>query len=220
MAGTTWAALNVTDGDQILKAIQGGLVYIAPHSAAAIAAITSGAGGVIQALPVEYKPLGKLAKAGGEFGRDIAVSDVNSWGFKEPSRRDIKSDVDTLKVIAQQTNIHTLAADLGVAESALVLDGTSGELILDKPDAIPTIYYRMLIIARDVRSGGEVYLARHYPKAQITARDAQKWGDDGDDPIQYGLTFTALFDDDEETAVRYFYGGPGWQDMTDGMDFA
>jgi hypothetical protein len=220
MTTSTWADLVSRNSNLIFKALGGGAVFVAPIATALPTAITSGAGGTLQSLPVGFKCLGWLDKSGAKFGRDIAQSNVNSWGAKQPTRIDIVSDVNTIQCVAQETNLQTLSLDLGCNPGDLVPDGTSGELIFDQPETSPKVQNRVFVIARDVRTQGEVYFAKLFPQAEVTARAGQAWQDGDDAPIQYDLTFTAFLDDTANTTVRHFYGGPGWKALVEDMGFA
>lgn len=220
MTDTTWAVLNAQNADLIRKTLAGGAAFIAPFSAAAITNLSgTSALGTIQALPVTYLPFGELSEDGATFPRSIEISEVNSWGGKEPSRTDTKKDQSSCKIIAQETKMTTLAAYLGTdLATSLVADATTGEVKIDKPQTPPVTYYRLLVIGRDSTAEGDVYLGRYFPRAQITDRDEQVMGA-GDDPIQYGLTFTALYDSTLATSERFFWAGPGWKARKTAMGF-
>lgn len=218
MTATTWAALNARNSDLIFKALGGGFVCIAPIGSTLPTAITATGSAVIQTLPAGYTPLGWLQKAtGAEFGREVNTETVEGWGAREPVREDVISDVDTLKIVALETNNLTISLDLGCAIDALEADATTGEVSLGKPELPTKIYYRLLVAARDSKPGGEAYFVRSYARVEVVAREAQKWADNGD-PIQYGFTFKSFFDTTAGYSVKNFWGGPGWAALTTAMD--
>jgi hypothetical protein len=219
MVDTTWAQLVTSNPDLIFKALGGGAAFVAPMSSSFPLSLTGTASAVLQELPAGYKCLGHLDKTGARFGRETTSSSVLSWGAKEPTRIDVTSDVHTTQVIAQETNLQTLALDLNADPEDLIPDATTGELVFNAPDAPSKIYNRLIIIARDVRSNGEVYFARGYPKAEVSARTGQQYQDSDDAPIQYDLTFTGFKDASAGTAVRYYFGGPGFKDLLGEMGF-
>ena len=222
MADTTWTALNDTNTNLIRKTLSGGVAFIAPYSAAAVTSLTDDTTTpgtpVLQSLPTDYKALGLMSEDGATFPRDIDTSDVNSWGVSEPTRTDIKSDQSSCKIICQETRIETLSLYLGTALDALTADAGTGEVVTDKPATPPLLYFRLLVIGRDVTSDGEFYLGRFFPRAQVTDRDELQMGAD-DDPIQYGLTFTAKYDSVLATSERFFWAGPGWKARIADMGF-
>ena len=223
MADTTWTALNVQNANLIRKTLSGGVAFIAPYSATAITSLTADTTTpgtpVLQTLPTAYKPLGLMSEDGATFPRDIETSDVNSWGVSEPTRTDITRDQSSCKIICQETNINTLSLYLGTSLTTLTDDTDTGEVTTDKPATPPLLYFRLLVIGRDVTSDGEFYLGRFFPRAQVTDRDEQQWGA-GDDPVQYGLTFTAKYDTALATSERFFWAGPGWKSQLTAMGFA
>ncbi len=64
-----------------------------------------------------------------------------------------------------------------------------------------------------------IYVAKLAPKANVTDTGDQKWSD-GDDPVGYDVTMTANYDDEAKTAMRFFFGGPGWKALLEEMGFA
>lgn len=218
MAGTTFDAMVAQNSDLIRKMLGGGAAFVAPMETTAVTALTAGAGAVLQTLPAGFTCLGLTDKSGVEYGREQNASNVNSWGKKQPSRIDIVSDIDSAKIICQETNINTLALDLGVRVEDLVANVTTGEVVLHKPSTAAKLFERLFIIGRDVVESGEIYFARQYRKAQVTVRAGQKWQDSDDAPVQYDLTFTAFEDDDGES-VDHFFAGPGWKALLEPMGF-
>lgn len=219
MVDTTWAALNARNSDLIFKALGGGAVFVAPTSVALPTGLTAGANAVLQTLPVGYKCIGWLDKTGARHGREITASNVNSWGAKQPTRIDITQDLLTTQVIAQETNIQTMALDLGCETTDLVPDETTGEIVFNQPETQDKVQMRMLVLARDVKNGDEAFFGRVYPLAEVTARTGQQWQDSDDAPIQYDLTFSAFYDSASETVCRHFWGGKAIKDRLAAMGF-
>lgn len=219
MPDTTWAALNVTNTNLIRKTLAGGAAFVAPYSAAAVDNLTGASlTSALQSLPVEYKHLGLLAEDGATFPRNIDTSDVNSWGVREPTRTDVTRDESSCQITCQETNQMTMSLYLGTDLAALTADASTGEVVVDKPQAPSVIYYRLLVIGRDSTPDGDIYLGRFFPKAQLTDRADLNMGN-GDDPIQYGLTFRAMYDSAEGTSERFMWGGPGWEALKTAMGF-
>lgn len=219
MADTTWAAVNVQKSQLIRKTLAGGVAYIAPYTASEVTSLTgTSVTSALQALPVEYKPLGLLSEDGASFPREVDISDVNSWGVRQPTRTDTVRDESSCKIICQETKLETLALYLGTDLAALTADATTGEVTIDKPQTPALNYYRLLVIGRDSTAAGDIYLGRFFPKAQVTDRDDITMGN-GDDPVQYGLTFRAMYDTAAATSERFFWAGPGWEALVGDMGF-
>lgn len=219
MADTTWAAINVQKSQLIRKTLAGGAAWVAPYTAPVVTSLTSGASSALQSLPTGYIHIGLLSEDGATFPRNIDTSDVMSWGPKEPTRTDLTRDESSCQITCQETNKAALSLYLGTDLNALTADATTGETVIDKPEAPTIMYYRLLVIGRDTTPDGDVYLGRFFPKAQITDR-ADLTMNGGDDPVQYGLTFRAMFDTDEGTSERFLWGGAGWKALSAAMGFA
>jgi hypothetical protein len=63
---------------------------------------------------------------------------------------------------------------------------------------------------------GEIYMGRYFPYAKITERGEQTMSD-GDDPVNYNLTFRAEPDPATGIDAEWIFGGPGWLDLLDDM---
>lgn len=212
-----FSTLQNLQNSLIRKALQGSL-FGAPFSAAAITTLT-GPDSTLLELPSGYFDWGLMTDDGQQFSRAVDLSDVTSFSRLEPTRSDISSDVDTVQVSLQQTNIHTISLVTGTPEEDLVPDATTGELSVPKPTRPAAAMYRLLALAVDLYQGQEVYIARYFPKATVT-----EYGDTafakGDDPILWPCTFRGQTDDAVGYAKRDIFGGPGWKALIGEMGFA
>lgn len=169
-------------------------------------------------LPVGYDDLGWLTNEGAQFSRDVATSEVTSFGSVSPTRTDVTSDSTTMSVTAQETKLLTIGLFTGADLSALTTDATTGELSIAKPSRPKSRHYRVLSLAVDQGDGGEIYIARFLPRAKVTGYSEQAFGG-GDDPITWGVTFTGEEDSDLGFSERWFFGGPGWKALLADMGF-
>jgi hypothetical protein len=178
--------------------------------AVGVATTTPGVSVDLATLPAGYEDLGWVNSDGVSYGRETEVSDVTSFGSVEPTRSDVTRDTITMSVTAQQTSLLTLGLYTGADTTALTATAGTGEFSIAKPTIPGFRYYRVLglFIDRD-DFGREIYLARYMPRARIT-----EWGEqqftDGDDPIQYNMTFTGYEDSAVGYSHRWIFGGPGW----------
>lgn len=211
----TFASLQHKKTELIRKA-RDGSVFVAPYSATAITNLTSGSGAALSALPTNYEDLGWTSTDGTAYSRDTNVSEVRSFGSVEPTRSDVTQDTITMGVTAQETKMLTLGlytgADLTAAQAAL----TTGEFQIAKPNIPGFRYYRVLGLFVDYGDGGDIYMARFLPRARIT-----EWGEqtfsDGDDPVQYQMTFTGFNDSSLGYSHKWIFGGPGWLALLSSM---
>ncbi|WP_134664002.1 hypothetical protein [Amycolatopsis sp. CFH S0078] len=171
-------------------------------------------------LPAGYEDIGWVDKGdGATWSKSVDTSDVESWGSVEPTRRDITKQTDGLKFTAQETKRRTLELYEGVDLSGVVPDATTGEVTFDRPSRPSTRYFRAFGLFVDGSGADTIYVAKLAPKANVTDTGDQKWSD-GDDPVGYDVTMTANYDDEAKTAMRFFFGGPGWKALLEEMGFA
>jgi hypothetical protein len=184
-----------------------------------IANLTSGGSSDLAALPTGYEDIGWTTTDGITYGRETEVSEVRSFGSIDPTRADITTDVMTMAVTAQETSKLTLGLYIGADLSATEGAATTAEVQIEKP-AVPSFrYYRVLGLFVDTDDNGdELYVARFMPRARITEVGEQVFSD-GDDPIQYPMTFTGFEDSDEGFSHKWFFGGPGWEAILTDMGF-
>jgi len=168
-------------------------------------------------LPDLWDDLGYLTNDGMQQAREVSQSDVTSFGRQTPTRTDITSDVTTVTVAAQETKITTIGLATGF-DMAKVQPLAGGEVVLRKPARPTPRTYSMLNLAVDLHEAGEIYIARYYPKAKVTGFLDQPFGG-GDDPILWGTTLTAEFDDALGFSEAWFFGGPGWRALLTEMGF-
>ncbi len=211
-----YSTLRDKKTELILKAREGS-VFVAPHTADSITALTTGATADLSPLPTGYTDIGWTTTDGMTFGRETETSDINSFGSIEPTRSDITRDQLTMAVVAQETKLSTISmytgADLTGAQAASV----TGELSVEKPAIPGFLYYRVLAVFVDrTATGAEIYLARYMPRARITEFGEQQYTD-GDEAITYPLTFTGYDEAVLGYSHRWIWGGPGWLELLDEM---
>ncbi|WP_043842010.1 hypothetical protein [Amycolatopsis taiwanensis] len=215
---TSYSALKRKQSELIRKALEGS-VFIADHSAELPTTLTTGSSADLVPLPSGYEDLGWVSKSdGATWSRSVDTSDVESWGAVEPTRTDITKQTDGLKVVAQETKRRTLELYEGLDLSGVTPDPMTGEVTFDRPSRPATRYFRALGLFVDGAGADTIYVAKLLPKASVTETGDQKWSDDGD-PIGYDVTLTAKYDDEAQTAMRMFFGGPGWKALLDDMGF-
>jgi hypothetical protein len=220
----SYAALTAKQQELIRKGLDFS-AFIGPATAAVITALTRftpGPPAVIDLapLPPGYTDLGLLTDDGGQFGRNIDASDITSVGRGDPSRRDIRRDTTTLQITCQETKKATIQAYTGVDLSAVTAAPNTGEVVIDKPATPRAKNNRLLALALDINAdtGGEIYVGRFFPKASVTDYAEQQMHD-GDNPIQYGLTYTPYLDSAVGTSERWLFGGAGWNSLLAKMGF-
>lgn len=219
----SYAALKNKQAELIRKA-QEGSAFLAPVAADAIDELTQATGTApnqvidLAPLPTDYEDLGWLSPDGVSFAREVAQSDVTSWGSVTPTRTDITSDTSTATVVAQETKLLTIGLATGADLAALTADATTGEVRVDKPARPSSKRYRLLTVAVDENDDGEIYIARFFPRAKVSNYAEQSFSS-GDDPITWGVTFTGEEDGDLGFSESWIFGGAGWKALTADMGF-
>lgn len=169
-------------------------------------------------LPTGMDDLGWLTNDGASFARDVATSEVTSWGSVSPTRTDVTSDTTTMSVTAQETKLLTIGLATGVDLSGVTPAANTGEVSIAKPARPKSKHYRVLSLAVDQGDAGEIYIARFLPRAKVTGYAEQAFGG-GDDPITWGVTFTGEEDSDLGYSERWIFGGAGWSALLADMGF-
>jgi hypothetical protein len=201
---------------ELIRKARDGSVFLAPYSAAAITAITTGTSADLVTLPTAYEDLGWTSTDGSKYARSTSESDVKSFGSVEPTRSDVTSDTITMDVTAQETKLLTLGLYTGADLSAAKAAFTTGELQIEKPSRPGARFYRLLGLFVDDGDAGEIYLARYMPRAKVSNFAEQQFTD-GDTPVSYGVTFSGFEDSVLGYSHKWFFGGPGWKALLTSM---
>lgn len=213
----TFADLQNVQTELIRKA-KSGSAFLAPISADDVNETFVGPGGVLAALPATYEDLGWLTNDGMGFSRDVSTSDVTSFGSVSPTRSDVVSDTSTVTITCQETKLLTIGLATGIDTTAIKTPETSGAVMVRKPVAPTSKFYRLFCISKDDGDAGDIYIARFFPRAKVTSFGEQAFGG-GDDPISWGVTMTGYADSDLGFTEAWLFGGPGWNALVDDMGF-
>jgi hypothetical protein len=206
----------------IRKALDGS-AFLAPVSADAIDDLTTYAAGPpvvidLTPLPTGYDDLGWLTTEGMAFSREVAQSDIGSFGSVSPTRTDIQSDTSSVTVVCQETKMLTIGLATGQDLSGIVPDANSGEVKIIKPTKPSSRAYRLVCLATDLGDAGEIYIARFFPRAKVSSYSEQSFSQ-GDEAITWGVTFTGEEDSTLGYSEAWLFGGPGWKALTTAMGF-
>lgn len=211
MTAVKYAGVQAKKDALLRKPLNGG-VHLAPFSATAptLTTLFDTTSGDLNALPTGFYDLGYLTTDGAKFARSIKTSEAQSWGANSPTREDITSDEVTVEFTCQETNLHTVALWNGVDPSVIsTTPTTNGAVSIPKPAIPAKALYRALVIGVDEDSDGETVIARFCPKVTVTAYADQSF-QNGDTPLEYGFTITAVYDDTLAYSECAFFGGAGW----------
>lgn len=214
--------LKNTQNQLIRKALDGA-VLVGEYDAAPVTNLTESDATVTPPVPTlaaftGYTGVGYVNDDGAQFSREVDSSDITSWTAVEPTRRDVTSDVTTLAIACQETNRRTIGLYSGADMRAVTPDATTGEVVIPKPPRPSPRTYRVLTIAEDQVDAGPIWVARFFPRAQVTDYDDQTF-QSGDDPLMFSVTFTAYNDSDLGYSEAWLFGGSGWQALLDDMGF-
>lgn len=169
-------------------------------------------------IPDGYVDVGLIKKSDAiAWNRDTASADVESWGYGEPTRRDLTSDVSTVAFTMQESKRQVLEIYNSTDLSA-VLPDADGNVVIDKPTTPQAIRWRMFTIAKDGDGADAVYFLKALPNCQVSEISEQSWSDA--DELSYQVTMTGFNDPDWGTACREVWGGPGFDPAAAGFEAA
>lgn len=201
----TFEELQQRSTDLIRKGLEGSIFVKRAESGDDEITGLLGPSGLL-ALPTGYTDVGYTTKdQGATWTRDVETADVTSWGAAEPTRRDITSDVSGLQFTMQESKRATFELHEGVNLSGVEQD-EDGNVSWDKPDRSPSVFYRVLVLAKDGDGADAIYFAKWLPKAQVTEMGEQMWGEETE--VQYPVTLSAFVDPEVGTSARTLWAGP------------
>ncbi|QDF19523.1 major tail protein [Arthrobacter phage Kumotta] len=158
-------------------------------------------------IPTGYLPVGVVTKAdGATWSRDQETSDVESYGYSEPTRTDIVKDVTGLAFTMQESKRTTMEIYHGLDLTAVTTDA-QGNFYFDRGSRPITRKWRVLALGKDGDGPNAIYVAKWLPKAQVTENGEQAWSEG--DEIKYPATFSGKTDEQFGTSFREIWGGPG-----------
>ena len=206
---TTIEALQGANRPGLMFKGLGGVIFTADMAVDIPAAFTDGAtANLIQLAPTDWTQLGLITKGEGvTFPREIATEDTESWGYNEPPRTDVVTDITSATFTLQQTSRAVLEMYDFVDLSAVTPDATTGEVAYNKPLVSAVRYRRMIFLAYDGTGTDRRYKIKVMPRAQVTAVEDEAWQQGT--ATQYPMTVRATVDPALGYAVRNVLAGPG-----------
>ena len=215
-----YSAIANKNNKLIRKGVQGS-VFIAPSTAAAVSTSTlfdATTGDIKTGVlgPAGYVDLGWLTDAGTVFNRKTTSTDILAWGSNDPQRTDVTADVTTIDVVCQETKIQTMALAANVLPSSIT-EGANGVVSVAHVTTTVPRYYRMLAVSADNGDGGEIIMAKFFPRVSVTAYGSETYSN-GKDALIRPFTFTAYPDSALGYTVQDIYGGPGSLYLGDAED--
>jgi hypothetical protein len=216
----SFAALRDKKNELIRKATDGSL-FIGPGDADHITTLTTYTAGPpvlidLTPLPDGFEDVGWVTSDGFGTARDVANSEITSFGSTAPTRTDVTSDTTTLTGTMQETKLLTIGLATGADLAAIVADPQSGEVHIKKPTRPRAKNYRGLLIAVDENESGEIWVARYFPRLKVTNFTEQNFNSN-DEAINWGVTYTAEEDSVYGASEGWLFGGPGWKSLLTAM---
>lgn len=206
MSFTTFESVDKSNQKLIRKPLEG-LVFVKrwAEGDAPITQVYTTEGGLI--IPAGYEHVGLTdKKAGAKWGRDVATSDVESWGKGEPTRRDITKDVTTLQVTMQESKRITMELHNNTDLSGVKADA-AGNIVVDKPRRPQPLDWRAFVLSKDGDGADAIYWLDWLPNCQVTGMEDVTYSEE--DALVRTVTFTGYEDPQVRTAHRQVWGGPG-----------
>lgn len=206
MSVASFDSIRDTNTRLIRKALAG-VVFVKRYEPEddPITQIYTTAAGLI--IPPGYIDVGAISKSAAvRFARETSNSDVESWGFGEPTRRDIVRDVTTMQFTMQESKKQVFELYNSVDLSQVTAD-EDGNVIVDKPSRPQRLDWRAFTLSKDGDGPDSIYFLKWLPNAQVTSIEDQSWSEDSE--VSYTVTMTGYEDPALKTAVREVWGGPG-----------
>lgn len=206
MSVASFDSIRDTNTRLIRKALAG-VVFVKRYEPAddPITQVYTTAAGL--AIPPGYVDVGAISKSAAvRFARETGNSDVESWGFGEPTRRDIVRDITTMQFTMQESKKQVFELYNSVDLTSVTADG-EGNIIIDKPTRPQRLDWRAFTLSKDGDGADAIYFLKWLPNAQVTSIEDQSWSEDSE--ISYTVTMTGYEDPALKTAVREVWGGPG-----------
>ena len=206
MSVETFESVRTPNVKLIRKALQGA-VFVKRYADADVAPtkLWTTAGGLL--VPAGYEDVGILSKSSAaKLARNVTTSDVESWGYAPPTRRDVTSDVTTIQFTMQESKRVALELHGGLDLSAVSAD-LDGNVVVDKPSRPQTLDWRVFVLSKDGDGADAIYWADWFPLAQVTGMEDQEYSESAEK--SYTVTLTGYEDPDVLTSHRQLWGGPG-----------
>lgn len=206
MSVETFESVRSPNVKNIRKALAGA-VFVKRYEDAdpEVTQVWTTAGGLL--VPAGYEDVGVLSKSSAlKLARDVNTSDVESWGFSQPSRRDITADVTTIQFTMQESKRIAMELHGGVDLSGVTPD-VDGNIVVDKPQRPQALDWRVFVLCKDGDGADAIYWLDWLPNAQVTGMEDQEFSEANEKA--YTVTVTGYEDPALNTAHRTIWGGPG-----------
>ena len=201
----TFAEVNGHNGANIRKILEMSIFVKPVEEADEEVTKVYDATGVV--VPVGYVGVGMTTKAdGATWPRDQEVSEVESHGYGEATRRDWVKDVMGLSFTMQESKRQVLEIHHGMDLAGVTTDA-DGNFYFDKPARPASRQYRVLALGKDGDGPDAIYVARWLPRVDVTENGEQAWTEG--EEIKYPVTMNGKVDAEFGTSFREIWGGPG-----------
>lgn len=208
---TEVADFYTTRNELVFKALYGA-VFVADYDVALPEDLFD-EDGVIQPLPVDWRPVGYFSEDGITHGRDQETAEVLSAQDVEPIREDVTSDSTTAQFVMRQTDPVSIALYEGMRIEDL---GEVGDpLAWSKPNNPVRLDRRFLFIAEDKsKATGEAkYIVKLFPRGTVSEIAEQVAN--REEAMNWDVTVKAQRDPVAGTSVLNWVDGPGWRELAD-----
>lgn len=206
MTVATWESVQTPNVKNIRKPLAGA-VFVKRWAAddTPITTVWTTADGLT--IPSGYVHVGVTSKSSTlKIGRDTDSADVESWGYSQPTRRDLTRDVTTMQFTMQESKKQVFELHAGV-DLAQVKSDAQNNIIIDKPKAPQALDWRVIVLSKDGDGADAVYWLDWLPNARVTGVEDQEYGEENE--LAYAVTLTGFEDPAVRTAHRKIWGGPG-----------
>lgn len=215
----TFADIEQKKSELVRKALGGALFVGSTATSALITNLTTGTSADlvdVTATPYNMVEAGLMTTDGYTMSENTERSEIRSAFRLSVTRTDITQRTETIAATLQETSALTIAMLNGLDVEDLEPNATTGELSIPRSEVPSRKFYRLLALAVDLTEDGEFYIAKYWPRVELT-----EVGDtavnNGDEAYTYAFTFTSTVDSGAGYASRSIFGGPGAKGLATSM---
>lgn len=164
-----------------------------------------------------FDPLGIVTTDGWNFGREESNKEATGHGFADVLRIDVESVNRTVSVTVKETWLRTVRELVKGADYSNISFSSGGFLVLDEAEMPDHDEWSLVVLFRDGSGEDEIIFGRYFGTVKLESSGDESHGGDG--YLEQELTLRVFRDEETGTPVREFYGGPGFEKLSEGLGY-
>lgn len=160
-------------------------------------------------------PLGEIQKqAGVELSPEMSTEGVQGYGSRAQRRVFVTEEGFTINLTVQEITKIAYQMFMSIDDDDITTEGKVTRLKKRASGSVQ--YYTLVLIAKDLARGGEIFPFWVFPKVAITNKGQMSLAEASE--MGMPLTFTVFEEDDLQFEIGL--GGPGWPELAAKAGFA